>query len=121
MTLWKDSPFSVGPHGDGHERLERARKRVQQLRALYVHALVYVVVNLGLFLINVATRATSNVPQGTSSGWWFYWPLLAWGIGLAGHAAVVLFGFGSSGWEDRKIRELMNRELEDRLHPRPAT
>lgn len=121
MTLWKDTPYPVGPQGDDHERLERARMRVRGLRALYVHVLVYVVVNLGLFLINVATRTTSNVAEGTSSGWWFYWPLLAWGIALAVHAAVVLFGFGSTGWQDRRIRELMNRELEDRLHPRPAT
>jgi hypothetical protein len=81
----------------------RAKERVTQLRNFYTHAAVYVIVNLGLFLIDVLD---------SGGDYWFYWPLLGWGIGLGAHAAqVFLFGnaFGS-GWEERKTREIMERE-----------
>ena len=111
--------------GDGDEKdlFERARRRVRMLQALYIHAAVYVAVNLMLFAINVLTRSPAGsvqVPGVTVNAgggdWWFYWPLLGWGIGLAIHAAVVLtFGSGTgTGWEERKIRELMDRERSSR-------
>jgi 2TM domain-containing protein len=67
-------------------------------------ALQHVLVNIGLFVINLLT----------GGGWWFYWPLLGWGVGLGIHALSV-FAFGGRGpwdrdWEERKIRELMDRD-----------
>ena len=44
--------------------------------------------------------------------WWFFWPLIGWGIGLGVHALNV-FGFGGAlgrDWEERKTRELMDEE-----------
>jgi hypothetical protein len=47
--------------------------------------------------------------------WWFYWPLIGWGIGLGLHAFGV-FGFSGGGgpwgrqWEERKIQEMMDEE-----------
>jgi hypothetical protein len=43
--------------------------------------LVYLAVNALLIVINLAT---------TPGKYWFYWPLLGWGIGIAGHAFGVL-------------------------------
>jgi hypothetical protein len=72
---------------DQQHRYERARARVQAIKGFYIHASVFVVVNIGLFVINALT-------SGLASGvWWFYWPLLGWGIGLGAHALGV-FGFG---------------------------
>jgi hypothetical protein len=85
------------------QRYDRARARAKELRDFYAHATVYVLVNLGLFAINVLT----------GGGWWFYWPLLGWGIGLGIHAlSVFAFGGGPFGreWEERKTRELMDRD-----------
>jgi len=50
----------------------------------------------------------------TGGGWWFYWPLISWGIGLGVHALGV-FGFGGGGpwgrgWEERKTREFMDED-----------
>ena len=86
------------------ERYERARARVGALKGFYIHTTVFVLVNLALFVINVMV----------GGGWWFYWPLLGWGIGLGVHALGV-FGFGGGGpfgrdWEERKIREFMDKE-----------
>ena len=85
------------------ERYRRARARVEQLRGLYIHAVIYLMINLGIIAINLLT----------SPGiFWFVWPLLGWGIGLAAHA-VAVYGAGERWgreWEERKIRELMERD-----------
>jgi len=43
---------------------------------------------------------------------WFYWPLLGWGIGIAIHGlSVFVFGqFFGSEWEERKIKEIMDKD-----------
>lgn len=87
------------------ERYLRARARVHQLRGFYIHVGVFVVVNLYLLVINLVTNAQSL---------WFYWPLLAWSVGLAVHALIV-FGAGhaiGADWEQRKIREFMERDAQ---------
>src|SRR3712207_6616102 len=72
---------------DGEQRsYDRARARVQELKGFYTHATAYVLVNIGLFVINLLT----------GGGWWYYWPLLGWGIGLGVHALSV-FGFSGGG------------------------
>ena len=84
------------------QRYERARKRVEALKGFYTHAAVYVLVNTGLFVINLLVGGS----------WWFFWPLIGWGIGLAVHALNV-FGSGNMlgrDWEERKTREFMDEE-----------
>jgi len=55
---------------------------VQRRKAsLQRHLWTYGIVNGALFLINVLTPGT----------WWFQWPLLGWGIGLASHFKGAYF------------------------------
>jgi hypothetical protein len=84
------------------ERYRHARARVQALKSFYIHAAVYVLVNIMLFVIDAAD----------GSNWWFYWPLLGWGIGLAAHgfAVFAMGGVFGADWEARKIREIMERD-----------
>jgi hypothetical protein len=56
------------------ELLRRAKKRVSLRMGFLTHVLVYVVVNGGLFILNIS--------QG-SKYLWSFWPLVGWGIGLA--------------------------------------
>ena len=81
---------------------ERAHARVQALKGFYTHATAYVLVNIGLFVINLFAGGS----------WWFFWPLLFWGAGLGVHAlnVFVLGGRFGQDWEERKTRELMDRE-----------
>ncbi len=86
------------------QRYERARARVQALKGFYIHAMAFVLVNVALLGINALADGV----------WWFYWPLMGWGIGLGVHALAV-FGFGGGGpwgraWEERKTREVMDEE-----------
>ena len=85
------------------DQVARARKRVRRLRDFYVHAAVYAVVIGGLAVFNWIVSPTF---------WWVAFPAVAWGIGLGAHAVSVVFEdslFGR-GWEERKTRELLERE-----------
>ncbi len=83
-----------------NERYERAKRRVKELKSFYVHLATYVAVMVLLFFIDYLDKGN----------WWFYWPLLGWGIAVAMHA----LGTFSSGWERRKIRQLMERDKGDK-------
>jgi hypothetical protein len=84
-------------------RYQVAKERVQAIKSFYIHLTVYIAVNLLLFLIDVMTSPDSL---------WFFWPLAGWGIAIVIQAVSVFGSGGGSGsnWEERKIRELMERE-----------
>ena len=90
---------------------ERAKKRVAQIKSFFVHIVTYVAVIAFLFFIDVFAEDDPN-------NWWFYWPALGWGIAVVIHAATVFGPFFGSGWEERKIKELMDRESK---HPGSST
>jgi len=85
-----------------HPRYREARHYVEQLKGFYTHASVYVLVNLGLFALGSFTGRPHS---------WYPWPALAWGIGLVAHGAWVyaLGGLLGPSWEERKIREYLER------------
>jgi hypothetical protein len=86
------------------ERYQRAKERVEEIRAFYTHAFIYVLVNVGL--------AGLNYYQNEWRFMWFLFPLAGWGMGLVGHA-IGTFGynpFTGKDWEERKIKELMEKE-----------
>ena len=84
-------------------KYQKAKERVEAIKGFYIHLIVYTVVNLILFSINMIL-SPDNL--------WFFWPLIGWGIGLAMHVLSV-FGpslwFGAD-WEQRKIQEFMEKE-----------
>lgn len=87
-------------------RYLEAQKRVKKLKGFYIHAIVYFLVNL--FLI------ARNIQQGHS----FYdidvyWTAIFWGIGLLGHSSSIFLPglFLGKDWEQKKIRELMEKDL----------
>ncbi len=85
---------------------EEAKERIQELRGFYSHLLVFVLINIFLVTVNLLT---------SWGDWWFYWPLLGWGVGVAAHGAWVFWGRGLWGknWEERKIQELMGDRAEE--------
>lgn len=92
-------PRSTPSHDD--ELLEAARRRAAELQGLYIHLMVYAVINAGLFVINALTRGDGS--------WWFYWPLLGWGIALLIHVATVNVGVFSEDWKEHKARQILER------------
>ncbi len=86
------------------EKYKRAKDRVEEIRAFYTHAFIYVIVNIGI--------ASLNYWQNEWEFPWFLFTLGGWGIGLAVHGFVT-FGsnpFTGKKWEERKIQELMKKE-----------
>jgi hypothetical protein len=86
---------------DQDQKRIQVQQTVAKLKGFYGHVSVYLVVMTLLFIINYITAGV----------WWFYWPLLGWGIGVALHALGV-FGLDrvwGAEWEQRKIEELMKR------------
>ena len=69
-----------------------ARKRASAKLGWYIHALVYVCVNVMLALLSLA-----------SGKHWAVFPALGWGLGLAIHAVVVFFVTGGAGLHERLI------------------
>ena len=82
----------------------RARRRVGVKMGFYIHVLVYVLVNLGLFAISSVT----------GRGNWHVWPLLGWGLGLAIHGIVTFASLRGEGLR----RRMLDQEIE-RLRRRP--
>jgi hypothetical protein len=76
-----------------------ARRKV----GLYIHATVYVAVNVLLITINLSS--------GTGQ-LWFQWPLLGWGVGLLAHAAAAFSLAGRQG-----TRRQLRREWRDSRRP----
>lgn len=76
---------------------KEVRKIRNAVRGLRIHALTYCAVNAGLFVINMLTSF------GT---WWFIYPLLGWGVGLAAHAFTVLEPGIGKDWEDRMVADI---------------
>ena len=58
-----------------------AVRRLYHNPGFVIHFATYLAVNALLIVINLAT---------TPGKYWFYWPLLGWGLGIVGHAYGVL-------------------------------
>lgn len=101
-------------HDDRHDRsLEaRARRRVRLKLGFYIHLLVFVLVNLGLW----GLRQLGLGPwhhhgwDGGGPGPWGGWPFPLWGwaLGLAIHGIVTGLKLQGDGFKQR----LLDREIE---------
>ncbi len=76
---------------------EQAKERIEELKGYYAHLGSFIGVNIFLIAINILTF-------GDSGEYWFWYPLLGWGIGLLAHT-FMLFA-GGKDWEQRKMAEL---------------
>ena len=84
------------------ERYYQAKKRVEEMKGFYGNLASYVVVNIFLIILNLATSPAHL---------WFFWPLLGWGIGVVFHAMAVfkVSPFGKD-WEERKMKQFLEEE-----------
>ncbi len=82
----------------------RAVERVEEIKGFYSSLIAYCIVIP--FLIFIYFKYTPNSIQ------WFWFPILGWGIGLI-FQGLKAFNYNpilGSNWEERKIREYMNKE-----------
>lgn len=95
----------------------RAKKRVKAIKGFYSHLLVYILVNIFISAVIIYGLVQSNYSfNDIISNFGVYSTWLFWGIGVGFHWMGV-FGFKSvisQDWEDRKIKELMDKEEQKR-------
>ena len=105
MTTPANTPSKLPMTAEDIERI--AAKRAGAKLGWYIHAAVYVVVNLFVF-------SMSQYAFGARA--WSVKPLLGWGLGLALHGISVWFLAAGGGLRER----LVQRERE-RLHRQQAS
>lgn len=81
----------------------QARRRVKLKLGWTIHATIFVLVNLGLYVIN----RLSGDPR------WHLWPLFGWGLGLAIHGLATWFALDGGGLCARMEADELQR-LRDR-------
>lgn len=84
------------------KRYLKAKERVEAIKGFYGNAIAYCIVIPFLWWLNF--RTTDFL--------WAFFPTLGWGFGLTMHA-LEAFGYNpiwGKRWEERKIRELMEKE-----------
>jgi hypothetical protein len=84
------------------KRYERARAKLEAVKGFYGNLAAYILVIPVLIWINYST---TSFP-------WAIFPALGWGFGLLMHGmeAYGVNPLWGKRWEERKIRELMERE-----------
>ncbi|MGL2963991.1 2TM domain-containing protein [Flavobacterium sp. RSB2_4_14] len=89
-------------------KYQEALKRVKKIKGFYTHLAVYVVINIAIVIANF-----QSLDEGES---YFQFRIFStaffWGIGLAAHGLSVFVPTMLMGknWEERKIKELMDKE-----------
>ncbi len=97
------SVMETNSNNDERNMYLKAQKRVEDIKGFYGHLTSFIVVNIGLITLNLGTS-----PKHL----WFLYPFIGWGIGLLAHGMSVFnyMPFLNSDWEERKIRELMGKD-----------
>jgi hypothetical protein len=85
----------------GDDKVRGAKQRAEAVQGLYVHIIVYLVINAGLFVINALTR-------GDDGTWWFIWPAATWGIALLIHMLVTSVPVFSPEWAERRAARMLS-------------
>lgn len=91
-----------------NQNYRAAQKRVKDIKGFYIHLIVYLFINSALILVNSNFNQNGIFDLEISN----FYTAFFWGIGLAAHWASV-FGPGfllGKKWEERKIRELMEKD-----------
>ena len=85
------------------KKYKQAKKKLENLKAFYIHFSIY--------LLFVPVFLYLNYISGTSFPWALF-PIVGWGIGVTSHASEAFNynPFFGKDWEERKIRELMDKD-----------
>ena len=93
-------------------KYQQALKRVKKIKGFYTHAVVYVVINIAIIFskINFTGNGNWNIELRDLFTTFF------WGIGLLSHAMSVFMPGLLMGkdWEEKKIKELMEKEKQNK-------
>ncbi|MED5618438.1 2TM domain-containing protein [Ideonella sp. BN130291] len=75
----------------------RAHRRVRRKMGFFIHALVFVLVNLGLYALHELSGGTRG----------HHLPFWGWGLGLAIHGIVTFLSLSTDGLRSRLLAQEM--------------
>lgn len=106
-VLTKQVTIMETSHDESENIYIKARKKVEDIKGFYGNLFSYIVVMGGLALLNICT---------TPNNLWVIYPALGWGIGVVIHFISVfnVLPFLGRDWEEKKIRELLEKEKSDK-------
>jgi two-component system LytT family sensor kinase len=84
------------------KRYVRAKEKVEKIKGFYSNLISYLIVLPVLAYVNYRT---TDFP-------WVIFPALGWGFGVVAHG-LEAYGYNpfmGKSWEERKIREFMDKE-----------
>ncbi|WP_294821635.1 2TM domain-containing protein [uncultured Flavobacterium sp.] len=83
--------------------IERARKRVKEIRSFYINLALYCTIIPAITIINLVFTPEFH---------WFYFSMAGWGLGILFHgmAAFNFVPFLSRDWEERKLQQFMEED-----------
>ena len=84
------------------KKYARAKKKVEELKGFYIHFAIYLLMIPVFIYMNMKS---TGFP-------WAIFPIIGWGAGISSHAMEVFNynPFLGKNWEEKKIRELMDKE-----------
>ena len=96
------------------DKYNRAKKKMEEIKGFYTHLTVYLVINTLLILLQLGVfqNGFANIEMPS---WSYFTTPFFWGIGLLFHGLYVFqdrLRFFKD-WEDRKIKEFMDKDEED--------
>lgn len=106
-----DIPLSELQEGntmDNSEKLSEQEisviEHVKDIKDFYTHLINYVVVIIGLFILNYITN-----PEYI----WAWWVAMGWGIGVVSHGLGVfeVYSFFGADWEKKQIEKRLGKKL----------
>lgn len=82
---------------------KRAMVYVRDIKGFYTHLIIYTVVVIALFALNII-RSPGH--------YWVIWPAIGWGIGVAFHGLNVfeVFNLFGADWEKRQIEKRLKND-----------
>ncbi len=95
------------------EREIYIRRRVKRLAEFYRHLTMYVLI---MSVIWIGSMVLMKKTPAAWWQWWQIWPTVGWGFAVLVHGLSVLprYGFFSLDWEEKKVRELLDKNPADR-------
>jgi len=80
---------------------DRARRKAKEIKSFYINLTCYLVCIPIVIIVNLTFSPQFH---------WFWFSALGWGMGIAAHA-MAAFGYPFLGkdWEERKLKELMDK------------
>ena len=95
------------------DKYEKAKKKVKEIKGFYTHLTVYLLINL--FLLLAQLGFFSGTLRTGMPTWGYFTTPFFWGIGLFFHGLYVFKDHFPllKDWEERKIKEFMEKEEQE--------